>query len=68
MQGGEYSHFAAQSIQIQTIQTIVFGLFNFSCHRVLVFSGLRKKTVRGAPPQADESNVVSRVNNELFGK
>ena len=30
-------------------------------------TGLRKKTVRGAPPQADESNVVSRVNNELFG-
>jgi coatomer protein complex subunit alpha (xenin) len=29
--------------------------------------GLRKKTVRGAPSQIDESNVVSRVNNELFG-
>lgn len=29
--------------------------------------GLRKKTVRGAPPQADDSNMVSKVNNELFG-
>lgn len=29
--------------------------------------GLRKKTVRGAPPQPEESNMVSKVNNELFG-
>lgn len=41
-----------------------FCTFLFFVHH---FSGLRKKTVRGAPPQPDESNVVSRVNNELFG-
>jgi len=35
--------------------------------RVWDTTGLRKKTVRGAPSQIDESNVVSRVNNELFG-
>jgi coatomer protein complex subunit alpha (xenin) len=35
--------------------------------RVWDTTGLRKKTVRGAPPPMDESNVVSRVNNELFG-
>ncbi|KAJ1426745.1 vesicle coat complex COPI, alpha subunit [Ochromonadaceae sp. CCMP2298] len=35
--------------------------------RVWDTTGLRKKTVRGAPPQMDENNVVSRVNNELFG-
>jgi len=35
--------------------------------RVWDTSGLRKKTVRGAPPQIEDSNVVSRVNSELFG-
>jgi coatomer protein complex subunit alpha (xenin) len=35
--------------------------------RVWDTTGLRKKTVRGAPPQMDDGNVVSRVNNELFG-
>lgn len=35
--------------------------------RVWDTTGLRKKTVRGAPPQMDDANVVSRVNNELFG-
>ncbi len=35
--------------------------------RVWDTSGLRKKTVRGAPPILDDSNVVSRVNTELFG-
>lgn len=29
--------------------------------------GLRKKTVRGPPSAVDDGNVVSRVNNELFG-
>jgi coatomer protein complex subunit alpha (xenin) len=35
--------------------------------RVWDTTGLRKKTVRGAPSLVDDSNVVSRVNNELFG-
>ena len=35
--------------------------------RVWDTTGLRKKTVRGAPSQIDDGNVVSRVNNELFG-
>ena len=35
--------------------------------RVWDTTGLRKKTVRGAPSQTDDGNVVSRVNNELFG-
>ena len=35
--------------------------------RVWDTTGLRKKTVRGAPSQSDDGNVVSRVNNELFG-
>eukprot|EP00602_Paraphysomonas_sp_CaronLab_P003921 CAMPEP_0185017118 /NCGR_PEP_ID=MMETSP1103-20130426/76_1 /TAXON_ID=36769 /ORGANISM="Paraphysomonas bandaiensis, Strain Caron Lab Isolate" /LENGTH=1209 /DNA_ID=CAMNT_0027546379 /DNA_START=137 /DNA_END=3767 /DNA_ORIENTATION=- len=35
--------------------------------RVWDTSGLRKKTVRGAPSQMDDGNVVARVNNELFG-
>jgi coatomer protein complex subunit alpha (xenin) len=35
--------------------------------RVWDTTGLRKKTVRGAPPQMDDMNVVSKVNNELFG-
>lgn len=35
--------------------------------RVWDTTGLRKKTVRGAPSQSEDSNVVSRVNNELFG-
>lgn len=35
--------------------------------RVWDTTGLRKKTVRGAPPQMEDANVVSRVNNELFG-
>lgn len=35
--------------------------------RVWDTTGLRKKTVRGAPSQIDDSTVVSRVNNELFG-
>ena len=35
--------------------------------RVWDTTGLRKKTVRGAPSQVDDGNVVSRVNNELFG-
>lgn len=35
--------------------------------RVWDTTGLRKKTVRGAPPQMDDGNVVARVNNELFG-
>lgn len=34
--------------------------------RVWDTTGLRKKTVRGAPSQED-GTVVSRVNNELFG-
>lgn len=35
--------------------------------RVWDTTGLRKKTVRGRPSQVDDGNVVSRVNNELFG-
>lgn len=35
--------------------------------RVWDTTGLRKKTVRGAPASNDENNVVARVNNELFG-
>ena len=35
--------------------------------RVWDTTGLRKKTVRGAPAQIDDASVVSRVNNELFG-
>jgi coatomer protein complex subunit alpha (xenin) len=35
--------------------------------RVWDTTGLRKKTVRGAPAQLDDGNMVSRVNNELFG-
>jgi len=35
--------------------------------RVWDTTGLRKKTVRGMPSQMDDGNVVSRVNNELFG-
>ena len=35
--------------------------------RVWDTTGLRKKTVRGVPQQVEESNVVTRVNNELFG-
>lgn len=35
--------------------------------RVWDTTGLRKKTVRGPPQSGDDSNVVSRVNNELFG-
>ena len=35
--------------------------------RVWDTSGLRKKTVRGAPPTSDDGNVVARVNSELFG-
>ena len=35
--------------------------------RVWDTTGLRKKTVRGAPSQMDDGNMVSRVNNELFG-
>jgi len=35
--------------------------------RVWDTTGLRKKTVRGAPSLTDDGNVVSRVNNELFG-
>ncbi len=35
--------------------------------RVWDTTGLRKKTVRGAPQQNDDGNVVARVNNELFG-
>jgi coatomer subunit alpha len=35
--------------------------------RVWDTTGLRKKTVRGRPAQMDDGNVVSRVNNELFG-
>lgn len=36
--------------------------------RVWDTTGLRKKTVRGAPPQpGTDATVVSRVNNELFG-
>lgn len=35
--------------------------------RVWDTTGLRKKTVRGPPSQVDDGNVVSRVNNELFG-
>ena len=35
--------------------------------RVWDTTGLRKKTVRGTPAQIDDGNVVSRVNNELFG-
>eukprot|EP01041_Mallomonas_annulata_P007740 gene7740-15829_t len=35
--------------------------------RVWDTTGLRKKTVRGAPSITDDGNVVSRVNNELFG-
>ena len=54
---------------LDDVQRLIFSgliLTNLSFSRFLL-SGLRKKTVRGAPPQADESNVVSRVNNELFG-
>lgn len=47
---------------IYHLNSSVCIFYNFLC------AGLRKKTVRGAPPQADESNVVSRVNNELFGE
>jgi coatomer protein complex subunit alpha (xenin) len=35
--------------------------------RVWDTTGLRKKTVRGPPTHVDDANVVSRVNNELFG-
>ena len=35
--------------------------------RVWDTTGLRKKTVRGAPSQMDDGNMVARVNNELFG-
>lgn len=35
--------------------------------RVWDTTGLRKKTVRGPPVQMDDNNVVTRVNNELFG-
>lgn len=35
--------------------------------RVWDTTGLRKKTVRGRPSQMDDGNMVSRVNNELFG-
>lgn len=35
--------------------------------RVWDTTGLRKKTVRGAPQHNDDGNVVARVNNELFG-
>jgi coatomer protein complex subunit alpha (xenin) len=35
--------------------------------RVWDTTGLRKKTVRGAPSMVDENTVVSRVNSELFG-
>jgi coatomer protein complex subunit alpha (xenin) len=35
--------------------------------RVWDTTGLRKKTVRGAPSNMDDGNVVARVNNELFG-
>ena len=35
--------------------------------RVWDTTGLRKKTVRGVPQQVEENNVVTRVNNELFG-
>lgn len=35
--------------------------------RVWDTTGLRKKTVRGAPATIDDTNVVARVNNELFG-
>lgn len=35
--------------------------------RVWDTTSLRKKTVRGMPSQIDDSNVVFRVNNELFG-
>lgn len=35
--------------------------------RVWDTTGLRRKTVRGAPSTSDDGNVVARVNNELFG-
>jgi coatomer subunit alpha len=35
--------------------------------RVWDTTGLRKKTVRGAPSVVDDNNVVARVNSELFG-
>lgn len=35
--------------------------------RVWDTTGLRKKTVRGAPPMMDDGNMVNRVNSELFG-
>eukprot|EP01033_Poteriospumella_lacustris_P007250 gene7250-5216_t len=51
----------------QTIRIWNWQSRTYQTVRVWDTTGLRKKTVRGAPPQMDDMNVVSKVNNELFG-